>query len=646
MPHRPARAIATSRRLSEDARRRSFILSLGSLIVMMWGAAAAFAQTEGAATDAPVIVSHGYSNFGALKYGPGEAFAYVNADAPKGGEVSLWAQGGFDSFNIYTRKGVPAASTDLMYENLMISAADDPYGLYCYLCTTVEYPESLDWVVVNLRDDVTFSDGTPMTAEDLKFTIDLFLEQGIAEFRNVIEGYFTSIEVTGPHQIRFEFNEEAPKRDRMGLVGLWNPFSKAWFEETGARLDDSSNVPFLGTGPYVLDKADFGRSIVYAKDPDWWGADLPINIGRFNFDRVRIEYFADSAAAFEAFKAGEYTMRIEGSSKEWATSYGFPAVTNGYVKVATLPDGNIGTAQGFVFNLKRDTWQDPRVRDAVRMLFNFEWANDTLFYGLYERSFSFWGGSDLAAEGVPEGPERAVLEPLVAEGLLPETILTDPAVLPPVNEAGQNLPPRRVLREASALLAEAGWTPGADGLLRNAEGKTLDAVFLQFNPSFDRIVNPYIENLRQIGINAKLDRVDNAQYVERRRTGDWDLVNHSPGQDFEPSIGLKQWFGSETAEDSSRNIMALRDPAVDRLIDEVIAAQTLDDLKPRVRALDRVLRAQGFWVPQWEKAEHWVAYWDMYGHPDPLPPLALGTLDFWWHDAAGAERLRAAGALK
>lgn len=641
MMNLPSRAIATTRRMPEDRRRRSFMLSLGSLIVMMWGAGAAFAQSQ----DDTVIVSHGYSNFGELQYGPDEPFAYVNVDAPKGGEISLWSQGGFDSFNIYTRKGVPAASTDLMYEDLMIGAADDPYGLYCNLCTTIEYPESLDWVVMNLREDITFSDGTPMTAEDLKFTIDLFLEQGIAEFRNVIDGYFDSIEVLGPYQIRFEFNEIAPKRDRMGLVGLWNPFSKAWFEETGARLDDSSSVPFLGTGPYVLESADFGRSIVYAKDPDWWGADLPINQGRFNFDRVRIEYFADASAALEAFKAGAYTYRIENSSKEWATSYTFPAVENGHVKVETLPDGNIGSGQGFVFNLRREQWQDPRVRDAVRMLFNFEWANETLFYGLYDRSYSFWGGSDLAAEGVPEGDERAALEPLVAEGLLAEAILTDPAVLPPENEAGQNLPPRRVMRQAIALLEDAGWTPGSDGLLRNADGQTLDAVFLQFSPSFDRIVNPYVENLRQVGINAKLERVDNAQYVERRRSGDWDLVNHSPGQGFEPSIGLRQWFGSETAEDSSRNIMALQDPAVDRLITEVIEAQTLDELKPRVRALDRVLRAQGFWVPQWEKAEHWVAYWDMYRHPETMPPLALGTLDFWWYDAEAADSLRAAGAL-
>lgn len=606
-----------------------------------------FAAMPAAAQDAAsTTVSHGYSNFGELKYGPDESFSYVNPDAPKGGEASFSSLGTFDSFNQFSRKGVvEPTGTTLLYENLMISAADDPYALYCYLCTTVEYPESLDYVIVTLRDDVTFADGTPMTAQDVKFTVDLFLEQGISEFRNIVDGFFRSVEVLDERRIRFDFEPDAPRRDRMGLVGLWNPFSQAWFEETGARLDESSNVAFMGTGPYVIGSVDIGRSVVYAKDPDWWGADVPINRGRYNFDAVRIEYFGDSAAAMEGFKAGEYTIRVENSSKEWATSYDFPAVERGWVVRETLPDGNITTAQGFVFNLRRENWQDPRVRDAVRMMFNFEWSNDTLFYGLYERPVSFWGGSDLAAEGVPDEQELALLRPLVDEGLLDASILTEPAVLPPTNEAAQNRPSRANRRAALRLLNEAGWTAGSDGLLRDEAGKTLDLVIIQRDPTFDRIVNPYVENLRDIGINARLDRIDSSQYIERRRSGDWDLTNQSPGQDFEPSLGLKQWFGSETADDSSRNIMALRDPAVDRLIDQVIAASTLEELRPRVRALDRVLRAQGFWIPQWSNSDTWVAYWDQYDHPEDLPPLSVGILDFWWYDADGAARLREAGAL-
>ena len=637
---RRAHTMTLTREIGEAARRRLLVMTLMGLSALLGTAAIVNAEA-----NEEVTVSHGFSNFGELKYGPDEPFSYVDVDAPKGGEISLAAEGNFDSFNIYTRKGVPAAQTGLMYEDLMIAAADDPYGIYCNLCETIEYPESLDWVIVNLRDDVTFWDGTPMTGEDLAFTVDLFLTQGIAEFRNVFRQYYEAVEVLDTHKVKFTFTEDTPVRDRVGLVALWNPFSKAWFEETGARLDESRSEPFLGTGPYMLKEADFGRSVVYEKNPDWWGAELPINQGRFNFDSVRIEYFADSSAALEGFKAGEYTYRIENTSRIWATSYDFPAVERGQVVLETLPDGNITTAQGFIFNLRREKWQDPRVRDAVEMLFNFEWTNATLFYDLYQRPASFWEGSDLAAEGVPEGEELALLEPLVGEGLLSPEILTEPAVVPPENDPSQNLPDRRTLRRAAALLEEAGWVPGDDGMLRNEAGETLELVIIQVSPAFDRIVNPYVENLRQVGIDARLERIDNAQYVERRRSGDWDLTNHSPGQGFEPSTGLKQWFSSETAEDSSRNLMALRDPAVDRLIDAAISASTLDELRPSVRALDRVLRAQGFWISQWSNQEHWVAYWDMYGRPETIPPLALGTLDFWWYDAEGHARLRAAGAL-
>ncbi len=598
------------------------------------------------ATADEITISHGYTNFGALKYGPGEAFAYVNPDAPKGGEISLATSATFDSFNVFTRKGVAErTAASLMYEDLMVQAYDDPYGSYCYLCTTVEYPESLDWVVVNLREDVTFADGTPMTAEDLKFTIDLFLEQGIAEFRSIIEGFFRSIEVTGPYQVRFEFNDVVPKRDRMGLVGIWNPFSKAWFEETGTRLDEAATMPFMGTGPYIVGEVDLGRSVTYTKNPDWWGTDHPMNQGRWNFEDIRVEAFLDQTAALEAFKAGQYTFRTPGSSKEWATAYTFPAVEDGHVVTAELPDGNIGGGSGFVFNLRREKWQNPQVREAVRLLFNFEWSNEALFFSLFERDRSFWQGSDLEAQGTPTPGELAVLEPLVAEGLLPKAILTDEARLPPVNRAEGNTPDRRTRRTALRLLEDAGWVLDDQGMLRNAAGETLELVIIQFDAQMDRIINPYVENLRAVGIDARLRRVDTSQYITLRREGEWDLTNIGAGQGFEPSLGLKQWFSSETAADSSRNIMALADPGIDRLIETVIAADTLDDLRDRTRALDRALRAHGFWVPRWGNSEHWVAYWNQYGHPDPLPPFNLGLLDLWWFDAAAAARLEAAGAL-
>lgn len=606
----------------------------------IFGVVAVSAQAE------ETIISHGYSNFGALKYGANEPFAYVNLEAPKGGEISLSTTATFDSFNPYTRKGVAEfTASSLMYEDLMVSAADDPYGSYCYLCTTVEYPESLDWVVMTLRDDVTFSDGTPMTAEDVKFTIDLFLEQGIAEFRSIISGFFKSIEVTGTHEIRFEFNESAPKRDRMGLVGLWNPFSKEWFERTGARIDEAAPEPFMGTGPYVLGEVDLGRSVTYTKDANWWGAEHPMNQGRWNFEDIRIEAFLDQTAALEAFKAGQYTFRTPGSSKEWATGYDFPAVQDGYVNKASLPDGNIGGGSGFVFNLRRDKWQDPNVRNAIRMMFNFEWSNEALFFGLFERHRSFWQGSDLEAVGTPSEGELAVLQPLVTQGLLPEAILSDEVAMPPVNRAEGNTPDRRTRRAALRMMSEAGWELDDAGMLRNADGDTLELVIIQFDAQMDRIINPYVENLRSIGVDASLRRVDTSQYVTLRREGDWDLTNIAAGQGFEPSLGLKQWFSSETAENSSRNIMALADPGIDALIEAAIAASTLEDLRDATRALDRALRAHGFWVPRWGNTEHWVAYWDQYGRPDPLPPLQLGTLSLWWFDADKAAKLEEAGAL-
>lgn len=610
-------------------------------------ALALLAAMPAAAQDAgPTIVSHGYSNFGELKYGPDEPFAYVNVDAPKGGEISFHTLATFDSFNPSAIQGVAEfTGASLIYESIMASAADDPYSVYCYLCTTIEYPEDLSWLVINLRDDVTFSDGRPFTAEDVVFTANLYLEQGIPEFRQAIGEFYTSIEAMGPHQVRFEFGPDADMRTRVAQSGAWQAFSKSWFEETETRLDESQERPFLGTGPYVHDRVDMGRSVVYARDPEWWGADVPQNRGRNNFDRVRIEAFLDQTAALEAFKAGVYTFRTPANAGEWATGYDFPAARRGDVVVATLPDGNIDDARGLAFNLRREPWQDPRVRDAVRRLFNFEWSNATLFYDLYERPYSFWGNSELAAEGVPTPGERAVLEPLVAEGLLDPSILEDEAVMPPVGDAASNTLDRRTRREVLNLLAEAGWEVGQDGMVRNAEGEPLTLSIIQFDSSLDSVMNPFVENLRSVGIDASLRRTDTAQYTELRRNRDWDLSNIVPGQGFEPGPGLVQWFGSETREDSSRNIMGLADPAVDRLIQTVVEADNLDDLRDRTRALDRVLRAHGFWLAQWENRDYWIAYWNQYDHPDPLPPLALGVLDFWWYDAEAAAALQASGAL-
>lgn len=629
------RSIAQTRRAQPV--QRGVALLAGSLLAI---GAATYVRADDA-----VIVSHGYSNFGELRYAADFAHLdYVNPDAPKGGEISVSAQGTFDTFNNFTRDGAAAAGTTLLYERILTTTADDAYGSYCYLCTTMEYPESRDWVIFNLRDDVTFADGTPMTAEDVAFTHNLFMTQGLPEYVAVVEGFVSSVEVLGPHRVRFNFNPDAPRRDVIRVAGGTTVFSQTWFEQTGARLDESTDVPFMGSGAYQLDSYDTNRQIVYARNPDWWGAAHPLNVGQNNFDRIRYEYFADSQTAFEAFKAGEFSFRTENTSLLWATGYDFPAVEKGWVRVEELPSGNMGSAQAFIFNLREEKFQDPNVREAIRLMFNFEWSNETLFYGLYDRVESFWQNSDLQARGVPSAGEIALLQPLVDEGLLDAAILTDEAVMPPQSDARRPTD-RRNLRAASDLLDAAGWVAGDDGM-RMKDGETLQVEFLTASPAFDRIINPYVENLRRLGVDASLNRVDFAQYVELLDApSQFDMVTHTMTQGFEPGVGMRQWFGSETADDSSRNLMGLQDEAIDRLMSVVIEAETLDEMTTATHALDRVLRARGFWVPQWYKSVHTVAFYDMYGFPDPLPPFALGNLSFWWYDADKAAALEAEGAF-
>lgn len=632
-------ARATTRTVSHPLAKFPFWPALAlSGAALLAGAPEAFGQET--------TVTHAYSNFGDVKYGADlERFDYVNPEAPKGGEMSISDMGTFDSFNPYTRKGVPGALSTIGSEALLTSTADDAYGMYCFLCTTMEYPEDLKWVIFKLREDVRFSNGTPMTAADVAFSFNLFLEQGITEYRRIVEGFIEGVEVIDEHTIKFTFTDGAPRSERISFAGGTPVFSKAWFEETGTRLDDSSEVPFMSTGAYVLGSKDFGRQIVYTKNPDYWGADHPMAVGRNNFDSIRVEYFADSQAAFEAFKAGTFTYRIENNSLIWATGYDFPALEEGHVIKAELPDGTVGTAQSFIFNLERTEWQDKRMRDAVSMMFNFEWSNKALFYGLYQRVDSFWPGTPLAASGVPSEGEVAMLQPLVDAGLLEASILTDEAVVPHVNDADKNRPARGTYRTAGKLLDEAGWEIGDDGV-RRKDGQVLELEILGFDPSFDRIVNPFVENLIQLGVKAKLNRVDQAQYVENRRAGDFDLVSHGFAMSFEPGIGLEQWFASKTADDSSRNLMKLRHEAVDQLIPHVVEAKSLEELETSVHALDRVLRSIGFMVPQWFKPVHTVAYWDMYGRPDEIPPLDMGYLDFWWYDADKHQALKDAGALR
>ena len=425
--------------------------------------------------------------------------------------------------------------------------------------------------------------------------------------------------------MKFTFKEGEPTRDLPQTVGGLPIFSNAYYEASGADFEASTLTPGIGSGPYVLDSLEVGQQIVYRRNPDYWGYDLPINKGRHNFDRIRIEYFADYNSAFEGFKAGTYTYRTEASSKIWATGYDFPAIQNGWAKKDTPPDGTLASGQSFVFNLRRDKFQDKRVRQAIGMMFNFEWSNKTLFYGIYERIDSFWENSYLKAEGAPTEGELAFLRPLADK--LPEGVLDNN------------------LRRASAMLDAAGWPVGDDGMRRNAAGEPLQVEILNDSQAFDRVINPYIENLRALGVDAVHTRIDNAQMTERERSFNFDMVVGNFRTALTPGAELEQYFGSESAEFSIFNLAGFGSEAVDSLIDSVTAAEDRTTLDDAIRALDRVLRAEVFWVPQWFKNTHTVAYYDMYRYPENLPPYALGTLDFWWFDQAAHDKLKAAGAF-
>ena len=592
--------------------------------------------------SADVITAHGISTFGELKYGADfQHLDYVNPDAPKGGEISLWGFGSFDSMHPYSTKGRSGQYSSIFFESLLEGSSDEPDSVYGLVAESLEYPEDRSEVIFNMRPEARFSDGSPLTAADVVFSYEVLRDKGLPSFRAVIEKQIESAEALGPHRVKFTFKDGVPTRDLPQTVGGLPIFSKAYYETSGADFEESTLTPAIGSGPYVLESIDVGQQIIYKRNPDYWGKDLPINKGRHNFDTIRIEYFADYNSAFEGFKAGTYTFRSEASSKIWATAYDFPAIEKGWAVKDTPPDGTLASGQSFLFNLRRERFQDIRVRKAIGMMFNFEWSNKTLFYGIYARMQSYWENSYLKASGMPQAGELAFLTPLA--DILPQGVLDSPAVTPPISSERQL--DRKKLRAASALLDEAGWPVGDDGMRRNAAGDTLKLEFLNDSQSFDRVINPFVENLRKLGVDAVHTRVDNAQATERERNFHFDIVTGNFRTSLTSGAGLKQYFGSETADISIFNLAGYKSEAADRLIENVIAAEDRETLNDATRALDRVLRAEVFWVPQWFRNTHNIAYYDMYRYPDTLPPYALGVLDFWWLDQDAYARLKAEGAF-
>ncbi|RCL75714.1 MAG: ABC transporter substrate-binding protein [Alphaproteobacteria bacterium] len=589
------------------------------------------------------IISHGISTFGDLKYEKDfKHLSYVNPDAPKGGEISFWAFGSFDSMHPYTRKGRAGAYSSIFFESLLEGTADEIDSAYGLIAKEIEYPEDRSWVIFTLRNNVTFSDGSPLTAQDVLFSYYLLKQKGLPSFRAVLEKDVKNAELISDLKIKFTFNDDVPKRDLINTVGGLPIFSEKYFTDNKVDFEASTLTPALGSGPYILDKVDVGKQIIYKKNATYWGNDLPINKGRYNFNKFRIEYFADYNSAFEGFKAGTYTFRNEASSKIWATGYDFPALEKNWVKKTTLPDGNLSSGQSFVINLRREKFQNIKVRKAIGLMFNFEWSNSTLFYGLYERINSFWDNSDLKASGLPTNQELQILskyKSILDANNFSEEVFTFP-------KSSLKQLDRKNLRQASKLLDDAGWEVSDDGLRRNAEGKTLDIEILNDSQAFDRIINPYIENLKKLGINAVNTKIDNAQMTDRRRKFDFDILVGFLSTQLTPGSELEQYFGSESADFSIFNLTGIKDQGVDAIIKEVRAAESREQLGFAIRALDRILRNKVIWVPQWFKNKHTIAYYDMYEHPKALPQYDIGVLDTWWINSDKYSDLKEKGALK
>lgn len=644
---RPPKAVARAK-VVRDSRTGWMWTALAGLVLAL--GAASLARADGHET---IIETYGYNFYGDLSYPEDYThFSYVNPDAPKGGEISLGVVGTFDSMHPYTRKGRAGALSSSIYESLLGEGINDTvpadvYGeYYCLLCERLEYDEGKNWVIFHMRPEARFSDGTPVTAHDIAFSHNLLLDEGLKSYADAVRKRIPKVEVLDDYRIKFYFTEGISRRSLIDQVGFVPAWSKAWYEETGAGLDESRLEISPGSGPYVVDEVDVNRRIVYKRNPDYWANDLPFNVGRNNFDTIRIEYFGDAESAFQGFLAGEFTFRTESDSKKWATGYDTPKVRDGSIVKKELPDGSPPTPSGIVFNLNSEVFADKRVREAVALAFNFEWSNASLQYGLFSQRASFSQDTPVMATGVPEGAELEVLQSL--GDLVPPEMLTEPARMPHTSSEDR-LFDRRNARKAMALLDEAGWAVGDDGIRRNAEGETLALNFLFNSSSSDTlngIVENFVSNVEKLGIAIKLEKVDPSQYTARERDRDYDLVFDSYAAFLGTGTGLMQRFGSEAAEFSLFNPAGLASPLVDAIIETSLAAETREEEVAAVMALDRALRYEFIMIPTGYIPVHWVAYYDMYEHPDTIPPYALGQLDFWWYNEDKAEALRASGALR
>ena len=583
--------------------------------------------------------SHGLSAFGDLALPPDfKHFAYVNPTAPKGGllSVQIKATSGnqnFDTFNtlnILVLKGDGAAGMDAIFDTLMVGHGDEADSLYGLVAKSVRISADKLTYRFILRPEARFHDGSRLSARDVAFSLNILKEKGHPVYQLILrEMLGAEAEDDGTVVVKF-----SPKRSRdIHLTVAGMPILSEAYYKTRDFEATTLESP-LGSGAYKVSKFDQGRFIEFDRVPDYWAKDLPVNIGQNNFERVRYSYFADRSLSFERFKDRTFNFQQEYTARIWSTGYDFPAMKAGKVKKESLPRGSPTPSQGWYFNLRRDQFKDRRIREALGLAFDFEWTNANIMFGSYKRLSSTFENSPLKAGGKPGAAELQLLDPFKSQ-LQPE-VYEEPFVPPVSDGSGSD---RTLLRQAAQILREAGCTKGPNGALLLPGGKPFEIEFLDFQQSLQPHTQPFIQNLKKLGIEARARIVDAAQYKQRTDNFDFDVVTMALGNSLTPGNGLKAVLSSEAASrPGSRNLGGIANPAVDALIDHIANAVSREDLTTACHALDRVLRSERYWIPMWFNDKDWFAYWDLFSKPDTTPKFASGAPGTWWWDEEKAKK--------
>ena len=619
------------------------VLSRRDVLIIGAGAAASSAVGHSALAQSAEAERHGISAFGDLKY-PADFphFAYVDPRAPKGGTFSQTGATRqynqafltFNSLNSYILKGEAALGMELTFASLMVRANDEPDAMYGLAARAVSVSSDGLTYRYRLRPEARFHDGSRLTAHDVAFSLNTLKEKGHPIILQMLRD-FSGTEATDDATVVVRFAKDRARDVPLFVAGL-PIFSRAYY---GTRPFDEStlDVP-LGSGPYKVGRFEAGRYIEYERVKDWWGADLPVTRGHNNFDIVRFEFYRDRDVAFQGFTAKNYLFREEFTSRIWATGYDFPAIRDGRVKREVLRDDTPSGAQGWFLNTRLPKFKHPKLREALIYAFDFEWTNKSIMYGSYQRTHSVFQNSEMMATGKPDAQELALLEPFRRK--VPDEVFGEPFVPPVSDGSGQD---RALLRKSAQLLNEAGYVI-KDGKRVSPQGERISIEFLIEEPSFQPHHMPFIKNLATVGIDATLRIVDAAQMQRRRNEFDYDVVIQRFGFSSTPGDSMRSYFSSQAAAlKGSQNLAGIADPAIDALIEKIIAAESRPALHVACRALDRLIRAGRYWIPHWYKASHWIAYWDVFNRPPTKPHYARGIQETWWYDRERAAKIERSG---